>query len=237
MSATLAVRMTLAAIALGAATSAAAQQSYAYPTAGQSEAQQSKDRFECHQWAVTQSGFDPSTAVPLPPRPAAPPPVAGGYSDQPRSSGGSILGIGNGGMFQGGGMMGDAATGAALGAAGGAIAGDAGQGAAIGAVASTLFGALSRSSQQSSPPPQQQAASQDYYYQHDAADRVQPCLRRVHERAQLHGAVRPARSAQRSNVCMVLKCGWSAPAIHSNTTDSALATSTPDWRKRSSAFW
>ena len=51
--------------------------------------------------------------------------------------------IGDGGFFEGGGIVGDAATGAALGAAGGAIAGDAGEGAAIGALASTVFGALS----------------------------------------------------------------------------------------------
>ena len=63
-------------------------------------------------------------------------------------------------------MMGDAATGAALGAAGGAIAGDAGQGAAIGALASTVFGAMSRSSnnsRQAPTPPQN-----DYYQQQQA---------------------------------------------------------------------
>lgn len=31
-----------------------------YPRAGQSEGQQDRDRYECHQWAVRQSGFDPS---------------------------------------------------------------------------------------------------------------------------------------------------------------------------------
>lgn len=33
---------------------------YVYPRNGQSEAQTAKDRFECHQWAVSQTGFDPS---------------------------------------------------------------------------------------------------------------------------------------------------------------------------------
>lgn len=33
---------------------------FVYPRNGQSEEQQSQDRFECHQWAVTQTGFDPS---------------------------------------------------------------------------------------------------------------------------------------------------------------------------------
>jgi hypothetical protein len=31
-----------------------------YPRAGQDEAQQGKDRYECHRWAADQSGFDPT---------------------------------------------------------------------------------------------------------------------------------------------------------------------------------
>ena len=147
----------------------AQSQVFAYPSAGQSEEQQSRDRFECHQWSVSQTGFNPSTAAPLPARAAVPPPNPNqGYSDrrqQPKSRG--FLGIGDGGFFEGGGIVGDAATGAALGAAGGAIAGDAGEGAAIGALASTVFGALSRSSkpaQPATPPPPQN----DYYQQQQA---------------------------------------------------------------------
>jgi hypothetical protein len=33
---------------------------YAYPKSGQSDEQQSTDRYECHKWAVAQSGFDPT---------------------------------------------------------------------------------------------------------------------------------------------------------------------------------
>jgi hypothetical protein len=146
----------------------AAEQVFAYPNAGQTEAEQSQDRFECHQWAVTQSGFDPSSAAPLAARPAAPPPTdpRSGYSDQRRRQGNrGFLGIGDGGMFEGGGMMGDAATGAALGAAGGALAGDVGEGAAIGALASTLFGAINRSSQSPEPPPRQSSGNDEYYRQ------------------------------------------------------------------------
>jgi len=130
---------------------------YAYPSAGQSQEEQSRDRFECHQWAVNQTGFDPTTAAPLPAQPTyrQPPPVA-----QQRNSSGGPLNIGDGGFFEGTGMMGDAATGAALGAAGGAIAGDAGEGAAIGALASTVFGALNRASSNSRP-------QQDYNSQND----------------------------------------------------------------------
>jgi len=172
----------VAAILSSSAGSAAAQQgAYAYPNAGQDEAQQSKDRYECHQWAVTQSGFDPTTASPLPAQPVPPP--SQGYSDQPppQQGGSGILGIGNGGMFQGGGMLGDAATGAALGAAGGAIAGDAGQGAAIGAVASTLFGALNRANSQPAPQPRQ--ADNDYYYRQQQAQAAQA----YNQRMQLSG--------------------------------------------------
>jgi hypothetical protein len=35
---------------------------YVYPRHGQSEQQTSNDRYECHQWAVSQTGFDPTTA-------------------------------------------------------------------------------------------------------------------------------------------------------------------------------
>ena len=33
---------------------------YAYPKDGQSDEQQQTDRYECHKWAVAQSGFDPT---------------------------------------------------------------------------------------------------------------------------------------------------------------------------------
>ncbi len=161
--------------ALGA-TSVQAQQggAFVYPKAGQSEQQQSKDRFECHEWAVSQTGFDPSNAPPIASAPPPPPAAYGQQQAQQQRSGGGFLGIGNGGMLQGTGVMGDAATGAALGAAGGAIAGNAGQGAAIGAVASTLFGALHRATDKPAPAPQpapngyqqqQQAAAQQEYNQ------------------------------------------------------------------------
>lgn len=35
---------------------------YIYPNKGQSQQQQSKDRYECHTWAVQQTGFNPSRA-------------------------------------------------------------------------------------------------------------------------------------------------------------------------------
>ena len=33
---------------------------YAYPKNGQNDELQGRDRYECHSWAVTQSGFDPT---------------------------------------------------------------------------------------------------------------------------------------------------------------------------------
>src|ERR1700680_3956097 len=84
-----------------------AQEIFVYPAKGQTQAQQDQDRYECHVWAVQQTGFDPtrSSAAYAQPAPQAP----------------------QGGLLQG------AARGAAVGAVGGAIAGDAGKGAAIGA--------------------------------------------------------------------------------------------------------
>lgn len=94
------------------------QQVYFYPTAGQSPAQQDRDRYECYNWAVKQTGFDPGrqgltvqervTVVPA----AAP----------------------------GAGTVAGAATGAIVGAAV-SRPGNAGGGAIVGAVAGGLLGA------------------------------------------------------------------------------------------------
>ncbi|NOT12556.1 MAG: hypothetical protein HOP23_12100 [Methylococcaceae bacterium] len=84
-----------------------------YPAQGQSPDQLSKDRYECHTWAVQQSGFDPSSGAPAP------------QSSAPQGSVGRET-------LRGG------FRGAAAGAAIGAIAGDAGKGAAIGATAGGL---------------------------------------------------------------------------------------------------
>ena len=41
---------------------AAPSELIAYPKNGQNEQQLGKDKFECHRWAVTQTGFDPTQA-------------------------------------------------------------------------------------------------------------------------------------------------------------------------------
>jgi Glycine zipper len=103
---------------------------YIYPNKGQSAEQQSRDRYECHTWAVQQTGVDPTrvqTSAPPPPPPS-------------------------GGVFRG------AARGAAVGAVGGAIAGDAGTGAAVGAASGGLIGGMKQRQQAQSQ--QQTQASQ-----------------------------------------------------------------------------
>jgi hypothetical protein len=98
------------------------RQLFIYPLKSQSQTQQDKDRYECHLWAVQQSGFDPSKAYPNNPNALDPQPY--------RPSQAHVL--------RGG------ARGAALGAIGGAIAGDAGKGAAVGAAVGGGAGVLRR---------------------------------------------------------------------------------------------
>lgn len=123
-----------------AAPAGMAQNVIAYPSGGQTPEQQSRDRYECHVWAVQQSGFDPTQQVAqaAPPPPGPPPPAV---TTSPLRG---------------------AARGAAIGAVGGAIGGDAGKGAAIGAGTGALIGGIRRREQIR----QQQAyQEQQYYYQ------------------------------------------------------------------------
>ena len=93
---------------------------FIYPSKGQNQAQQDKDRYECHSWAVQQTGFDPSR-----------PQSANSQSTQQRSSSSAPV-------LQG------AGRGAALGAVGGAITGNAGKGAAAGAAMGGMVGGFRR---------------------------------------------------------------------------------------------
>ena len=89
---------------------------YIYPSKGQTQQQQDRDKYECNQWAVSQSGFDPSKSPTT------------SINAQP-ARGQAARG---------------AARGAAAGAIGGAIAGDAGTGAAAGAAIGGGAGAIRR---------------------------------------------------------------------------------------------
>jgi len=122
------------------ATSALAQDSgmFVYPAKGQSQEKQDKDRYECHTWAVKQTGFDPSNPhagvasgpVPQPYQPSQPHVLKG------------------------------AGRGAALGAVGGAITGNAGKGAAAGAAMGGLAGGFKRRDEKLGQAKQQQASAQ-----------------------------------------------------------------------------
>src|ERR671913_724630 len=87
--------------------SAALAQQYVYPAKGQSADKQKKDEYECHQWAVNQTGFDPTKAPP--PAAAAPPPATGA------SRGSGARGAARGAVV-GEIVADDASTGAAVGA-------------------------------------------------------------------------------------------------------------------------
>ena len=130
----------LAIAVIAPAGQAFSQTIFAYPNQGQSQEQQDMDRYQCHTWAVQQSGFDPMQT----PTASSPPP-------QQESTGPGVVG--------------GAAGGAAIGAIGGAIAGDAGKGAAIGAVSGGLLGGVrsqrqNRQNQQARQNWEQQQAAQ-----------------------------------------------------------------------------
>jgi hypothetical protein len=126
--------------ALLTATSAPAQDSgmFVYPAKGQSREKQDKDRYECHTWAVKQTGFDPSnpqagvatTSAPQAYQPSQPHVLKG------------------------------AGRGAALGAVGGAITGNAGKGAAAGAAMGGLAGGFKRRDEKIGQANHQQATMQ-----------------------------------------------------------------------------
>jgi len=118
-------------------TTAAAQapQLYVYPLKQQSSEQQDRDRYECHSWAVRQTGFDPSRAYSSNPNYLDPQP----YQPSQRH------------------VLRGAGRGAALGAVGGAITGDAGKGAAAGAAMGGLVGVFRRRDERRQQAAQQQA--------------------------------------------------------------------------------
>ena len=93
-----------------------AQEFFAYPPAGHTEAQQQQDRFECHQWAVEQSGFDPAAPPEAAVRDAAQTPAVD-------ASGRPVVGGAVKGAVIAEAAGGDASEGAAAGAALGVLQG------------------------------------------------------------------------------------------------------------------
>jgi hypothetical protein len=98
-------------------------QVYFYPTQGQSPEQQDRDRYECYNWAVKQTGFDPGRSLPPQERVTVVPARAPGET----TVGGAIVG---------------ALIGAAV-----SSPGHAGGGAIIGATAGGLLGAAAENAQ------------------------------------------------------------------------------------------
>src|SRR5512146_2954959 len=108
---------------------------YVYPLKQQSTERQNRDRYECHSWAVKQTGFDPSRGHPNNPTYLDPQP----YNPSQRH------------------VLKGAGRGAALGAVGGAITGDAGRGAAAGVAMGGLAGGFRRRDERRQQAAQQQA--------------------------------------------------------------------------------
>lgn len=111
-----------------------AQQMYVYPAKGQSPQQQQKDEYECHNWAVQQTGFDPAhpQQASAPSQPAGPAPGSGAQ--------GAVRGAVVGGMV-------------------GGIGGRGGEGAAAGAIIGGVAGRQKSRAQQQQAQQQQQAAA------------------------------------------------------------------------------
>jgi hypothetical protein len=92
-------------------------QVYFYPKAGQTAERQSRDHYECYNWAVKQTGFDPGqSSIPTDQRVRVVPMPPPGYDTATLAIAGAVLGALIGGPRH-------AAQGALIGAAGGAITG------------------------------------------------------------------------------------------------------------------
>ena len=129
---------------------------YVYPTAGQSDEQLDRDRYECHQWAVRQSGFDPSV-------PQAAPHERVEVVAMPPSGSDTVAG---------------AATGAIIGAAVSRPR-EAGGGALIGAVAGALLGAASDSARAQQAADAQRRIDARYEQQNYGLDQLAGNYRRA----------------------------------------------------------
>jgi hypothetical protein len=95
------------------------QKIFVYPANGQSPQQTDRDRYECHQWAVQQTGVDPSRAdAPPYERVVVQPAVPPGAGTATGAIGGAIIGsILAGPRNAGAGLVLGAATGAIIGTA------------------------------------------------------------------------------------------------------------------------
>jgi hypothetical protein len=92
-------------------------QVFFYPSQGQSTEQQSRDHYECYNWAIRQTGFDPGqSAIPIERRVRVVPMPPPGHDTATFAVAGAVLGALLGGRHH-------ALGGAMIGAAGGAMVG------------------------------------------------------------------------------------------------------------------
>lgn len=116
------IALTLLTLAL--ATAPAWAQQMVYPAKGQSAQQQDRDRYECHDWARAQSGYDPTQAAPqaTATMPGAPSTGAAGRSPGTGSAAGGMATGAMGAAAVAELTHHDAGRAAAIGALGGGIA-------------------------------------------------------------------------------------------------------------------
>jgi hypothetical protein len=136
--------------ALLVSTPALTQQRFVYPAKGQSPQQQQKDEFDCHQWAIQQTGYDP--ANPRQQQSGGPPPSGSAEPEAGSGARGAVRGAVVGGLI-------------------GGIGGRGGEGAAAGAV---VGGIAARRSSRREAEQRQQYEQQQYYQQQAAANAAGP---------------------------------------------------------------
>ena len=101
----------------GAGREVPSTQVFFYPMRGQSTEQQSRDHYDCYNWAINQTGFDPGqSTIPTDRRVRVVPMPPPGHDTAALAIAGAVLGALIGGRRH-------AAGGALIGAAGGAVAG------------------------------------------------------------------------------------------------------------------
>lgn len=105
------------------AASPANAQDFRYPPEGRTEVQQRQDRFECHEWAVTQSKFDPVDIALVTASASANPQAARTPSSDGSSTGRSAIGGAAAGALVGEVVSDDAGKGAVAGGAAGLLRG------------------------------------------------------------------------------------------------------------------
>ena len=128
---------------------------FAYPTADQSAKQVSTDTIQCHNWAVTETGFNPTLDyTPQPVPDYAPPPSSGGSADRSNAQ--------------------NAGRGAARGTVLGTITGSTARGAVIGTATGVLFGKKKRNDKKKEEESWQQHHEEQQQQQlHETAQYVQ----------------------------------------------------------------